>query len=413
MKEVDLDAALRQRKWSARRVLMVALVVVLVLLTISCVIVTVNPRVPVALGEILHGTPTPTATIGPGGNFAYYENGAPWGKLALDGRSIPIDVTPTLHLLDRGRHTLTYLADPFPPLHCAISTPAAASDTCPLDTTFANRFGRPTYGARVVDLGSTIERLPAAQREALIALVRSQVAYTSPVTTVRPGEHYLGNNGGSTTREMATQPLTATIQIRLQDANTHTNSGPGFPTLPECVVVCLPPLNNSMRPDPTAFPNLLEVWAHIKMGYHYTTQDGSVVLDYAPLRQTQQTTWQSDSLVAVYVEWNGQWQITLPPQDNTTLQCQYGRGDLFPSAGVYPYTLTGTRPAPNPTDCCLFVVRQISGNTVFGPPILFLDRFGVLLAVGDDAHQLLPDLPVASQRETDEANAIAAQGPLP
>jgi hypothetical protein len=81
------------------------------------------------------------------------------------------------------------------------------------------------------------------------------------------------------------------------------------------------------------------------------------------------------------------------------------------------HTVTGTRLAPNPTDGCLLVVRQkgepTSGAPHLGPPILFLHRFGVLLAVGNDAHQLLPNVTVASQRESDEAYAIAAQGPLP
>ncbi|HEX8032465.1 MAG TPA: hypothetical protein VF510_01385 [Ktedonobacterales bacterium] len=431
VKEVDLDAALRQRGWPARRLLMAALVGVLVLVTISGVIVTVNPGVPAALGDMLHGTPTPTATIVPGGNIAYYENGAPWGKLTVDGRSMPIENTPRTVFLGRGRHTLIYRADPFPSLHCTISTPAAASDTCPLDATFTSHLTHP-IGTRAVDLGSTLERLPAAQRDALITLVRSQVEYTSPVTTVRPGEHYAGVDGGKTalleratqppTRhlraslpdsggtyaplETATQPLNATIQIRMVNAATAAGNGAaGVPTL-DCAVLCMSGFSNN-------FPNMFAVGVHVKMGYHYTTQDGSIVLDYAPLHETQQTTWTPDNFLSLDIGWNGAWQDTRPPQDNATPPCQYGGGDLFPSAGVYPYKLTGTRPAPNPTDGCLFVARQISGDTVFGPPILFLHRFGVLLAVGDDAHQLLPNVTIASQREADEAYAIAAQGPLP
>lgn len=58
-------------------------------------------------------------------------------------------------------------------------------------------------------------------------------------------------------------------------------------------------------------------------------------------------------------------------------------------------------------------MRRKSGETAYGPPMLFLERFGVLLAVGDAAHQLRPNLLVTSQRETDEANTIAALAPLP
>ncbi|MGZ3673717.1 MAG: hypothetical protein ACXVCO_05360 [Ktedonobacterales bacterium] len=435
MKEVDLDAALRPHGWPARRLLGMVLVGVLVLVTVSGVIVTVNPRVPAALGEMLHGTPTPTATIEPGGNIAYYENGVPWGKLTLDGRSMPIDGTLKSVFLGRGRHTLLYRADPFPSLHCTISTPAAASDTCPLDTTFTNRLPH-AIGNRAVDLGSTIERLPAAQRDALIALVRSQVEYTSPVTTVRPGEHYVGVDGGKTALlgistqppthhlraslpdsggtnallETATQPLNATIQIRVVNSATAAGNGTaGVPTY-DCGFVCMSGFS-------TDTSNTFAVSVHVKMGYHYTTQDGTVVLDYAPLRETQQTAWTPNEFLSLDIGWNGAWQVTRPPHDNTTPPCQYGGNDLFPSAGAYSYKETGTRPASNPTDGCLLVVRQYgeptSGAPNLGPPILFLHRFGVLLAVGDAAHQLLPDVTIASQRETGEANAIAAQGPLP
>ncbi|HEX8032466.1 MAG TPA: hypothetical protein VF510_01390, partial [Ktedonobacterales bacterium] len=316
MEDVELDVALRQRSRPMRRIFGAVLVgvLVLVLVTISGMIVTVNPRVPAALGEILHGAPTPTATIGPSGNIAYYENGAPWGKLTVDSRPIPIDRTPKPDFLTRGRHTLIYRADPFPALRCTISTPAAASDTCPLDATGASRFGQPGSGARAVDLGSTIERLPAAQRDALIALIRGQIEYTSPVTTVRPGEHYEGVGGGHTRLETATQPLNATLQVRLWDANAQTHSMSGFPT---CVAVCVPSSNESMKPDATAFPNLLEVWAHVDTGYHYTTQDSSVVLDFAPLGQTQQAQeWGPDSIVAFLVGWNGTWQVTRLSQDS-------------------------------------------------------------------------------------------------
>ncbi len=406
MRDVELDAALQQRRRPMRRLLGVALVGLLVLVTISGVIVTVNPGVPGALGELLHGTPTPTATIGPGGDMAYYINSAPWGKLTIDNRSIPLDATIKPDFLARGRHTLAYRADPFPALHCTITTPAA-SDTCPL-AVFASGIGQPmSADTRVVDLGSTIDRLPAAQRDALIALVRSQVEYTSPVTTVRPGEHYAGIEGDGITLETATQTLNATMQIRMQSSK---EGDPNF----ACASVCSPPVNNTTRNDPTSYSNLLEVWAHVKTGYHYTTQAGSVVLDYAPMRRTQQSAWRPDDSIAVFVGWNGAWQITRPAQDDAALPCEIGSGEftgIGSDAGPQLYTVTGTRSAPNPTDGCLVVVRQQSGNAAAGPPILYLERFGVLLAVGAAAHQMCPDLPVASQRETDEANAIAALGP--
>ncbi len=430
MEEVELDAALRQRRRPIQRLLGMALVGLLVLVTISGVIVTVNPGVPGALGALLHGPPTPTATLEPTGGVAYFENGAPWGTLTIDNRTIPIGVKPNPLFLNPGRHTLTYRADPFPALRCTLTTPAAASDTCPLDAAAISRIGLTTItDTPVVDLRSTLDRLPAVQRDALVARIRSAVEYTSPVTTVRPSEHYGSvDSVGATPLETgaqpstshlsaslpdhdtpvktASQPLNATMQIRVQ----NTNDGNLYFA---CAAVCLPPANSSMRPNPTAFPHLLELWTHVKIGYHYTTQDGSVVLDFAPLSLTHQaSTWQPDSILPVYVGWNGTWQITPSGQDNAMLPCS-GAQDDFRFHAVQSNNVDGARLAPNPTDGCVLFAYQMSGNASVGQPILYLERFGVLLAVGAAAHQMCPDLPMASQRETDEANALAAQGPGP
>jgi hypothetical protein len=76
------------------------------------------------------------------------------------------------------------------------------------------------------------------------------------------------------------------------------------------------------------------------------------------------------------------------------------------------YTVTGTRAAANPTGGCLIVVRE-TDQSVPGPPILFFEHFGVLLAVNGDAAQLRPYFPVANADEASLAYAIASQAPLP
>src|SRR5262249_47983966 len=152
------------RRRPMQRLLMGVLVGALVALTAGALIVRAQPGGPAALGELLHGTPTPTATIPLGGDTVFYEHGAPWGRLTVDGRTSPFGAAPQMGFLVRGRHTVVYQADPFPSLRCIISTPESAADTCPLDTAFTDMNGRPLNGRRAMDLGSTLVRLPADLR---------------------------------------------------------------------------------------------------------------------------------------------------------------------------------------------------------------------------------------------------------
>ena len=103
---------------------------------------------------------------------------------------------------------------------------------------------------------------------------------------------------------------------------------------------------------------------------------------------------------------------------NKELPCVTGNADLVGGAygDVDPaqiYGVTGTRLAPNPTDGCLIIVRKGAATNTPGSALLFLDRFGVPLAVGDLSHQMLPQWPVADASETALAYTLAARAPLP
>jgi len=437
LESLEMEAIVRGRRPPAQRWLTGLLAAACVLLTVGGLIVVTVPSAPATLGELLHGTPTPTATIALGGNLVFYVHSAPWGQLTIDGTPMSLPAALSESFLGRGRHMLDYHADPFPALHCRISTPAAASDTCPLDATFADPRGQPMGARRAVDLGATLERLPAEPRAALFASIKRMVEYTSPATTVRAGEHYSGIHGDGITLELATQPLRARIMVRLQtDGASQSSSGD---PRSDCLSICLPPPSSSSETD--APSTTLEVWAHIKEGYHYTTLDGKVVLDYAPLRQIQQSAWRPDEIVSVRVGWDGAWLVSsAEPAENRpqNLPCLVGQSDFNGGGGstVPPlvsappleryaasliasvprsgWEVTGIRSAPNPTDGCLVVVRGGgAGISPQGPPVLFLERFGVLLAVGEDAHQVRLDFPIASINEAAEAYTIAAEGPLP
>ena len=67
----------------------------------------------------------------------------------------------------------------------------------------------------MVDLKATPDRLPAAQRAALLAAAQHSLdAFTTPVI-LQPGDHYLMPEGKTLT---ATRPFTVTLRYHLDEA---------------------------------------------------------------------------------------------------------------------------------------------------------------------------------------------------
>src|SRR5262249_46360597 len=240
MESLEMEAVLQRRRPPTQRWLTGLLAAALVLVTVGGLIQVTVTNVPASLGELLHDTPTPTPTIAPGGNVVFYVPSARWGKWTVDGKLALIPASLSESFLDRGRHTLQYHADPSPPLRCTISTPAAASDTCPLDTAFTDAHSLPLGARRVVDLGATLDRLPEEQQASLMAAVKRAIEYASPVTMVRTGERYSGVHGDGITLELATQPLRARILIRMWAPSAGKPTSTGDP-LADCPSLCLAP----------------------------------------------------------------------------------------------------------------------------------------------------------------------------
>src|SRR5262249_17001898 len=108
MESLEMEAVLQRRRPPTLRWLTVLLAAALVLLSVGGLILVTVPNTPASLGELLHGTPTPTPTIAPGGNLVFYVHSAPWGQLTVDGKLALIPASLSESFLDRGRHTLQY-----------------------------------------------------------------------------------------------------------------------------------------------------------------------------------------------------------------------------------------------------------------------------------------------------------------
>ncbi len=307
--EEPVGPPLLPRVTSRRRVLRALGIGAMVLLVLALAF-PVLANASIDLRTLLHiPTPTPTTTLSPSTYQFSWVDGVPWGELQVDGRPGPdvhqplgqtaegLPVLPSF-TLPRGRHTLRYVAELFPPLTCTVSVPAAQADTCPLsreavspDPALAGRSGR------VLDLQATVERLPAEQRTALEQTIQALLTASEASATVAPGARYLGADGQV---KVATQVLRARPQYTLNEDPRYLQAGLYSP----CVTLCLLPSLDLLGPD---------IWGlvgHVVVHWHYARTDGQVVLDQAPAAPIAQ-----DEHVGVWlaVQWTGHWQVQFWP----------------------------------------------------------------------------------------------------
>jgi hypothetical protein len=347
-------------------------------------------------------SPVSTATLAAGADTFFLTNAVPWGTAQVDKHTLPIDPTAALagaFHLTRGRHTLTYVAPPFHVLRCQVSVPAARSDTCPLVDAAAMGYSGLLHTPRVLDLRATLQRLPADQLVSLKQAIEAALAFTEPAA-ILPGDHY-GTDAGIV---VATQPLTGTLTYR-SDSGAALSCAPGAGCV-LCVQLCTPP--NSLGGI------YWHLQAQMRLGWRYAKADGTVIATGTPFMPAADVP-SADASVRfpLGVYWAGQWTVTTgygdtevgsdlmigAAMDNLSVQLTQ------PSSKAYGHTSITAR---NPADGCLMYRFVDASHQPVNPPIEVLYRFGVLLAVTDGAHQLLPQAPLADAHEQSIANQIAA-----
>ena len=356
-------------------------------------------------------TPTPMVPLAPGENLVYFGQTAPWGRLTLDGTPLEPKLDQSSSL-SRGRHTLTYQAAPWPVLRCQLSVPTQEGDTCPIDVGF--QFGNEPL-ARVIDLGATPDRLPDAQRKALMSTVAGALQANVETTAVPPGDHYRGADGRIA---VATLPVQANLIMTLNTDATRAASSTVAPGPGPCVSLC--GQLGGFGGEGTAW---WVVWAHVVAHWRFVAADGTSIdpgastdLDAGYLVGA---TWSASGL-------DGTWSATLHPYAGSAgsagdqadlcdpaLQQAFPNGNPFLSSSGFGETVyTG----PNEVDGCVAVFSSSSGSGS-GPPVgnatpnaatptptpadvaILIVRFGIVLAGNDVAHTAHPLLPVASAHE--------------
>jgi hypothetical protein len=372
--------------------------------------------------------PTPTATLIPGSNAYFLLPNPPGTTILLDGKPLsrlPFPGDPQPLLLSRGAHSLTWKNAffPFHPASCRLTVPRARRDTCTLIQPYQVPLpdGSAPLPAPIVAERLTLAALPAPQAAALTTAVQTALADMTTSATVAPGDHYLQGNSGAVAT--ATQPFTAFYQVRQITTDLADSC---FLTVPvftcpylgqDCNMLCTLP--NPSAPGTGAHPEWI-IGTPVQVIWSYIATDGTLIqsnvqpseygAETALLGVTWDgTTWRAQSLLGYHAAvpasddlvCDDAWQAFFGspvnyffyPDASNSITFQCASGAQVSDGSVIRLANNGRAPVP-----------IIPGNS----PALFLERYGVLLAASDAAHQLWPDLPQADAAERQAAQQLAA-----
>jgi len=391
-----------------------SLIAIVAVLVTALLLVPAGTRASI-LKALIPPSPAPTATPQAGDDTFLWEHSVPWGRLLIDGQPGPdvrgsamykntqgFPLGAAFHL-SRGHHTLEYRAAPFPTLRCVISVPPARADTCPLDLkSDITYFLLSAPQTRVLDLQATVDRLPAAHAQALIAATQAALtalASARPQGTIALGDHYL-DGAGHLNQAITPLSLQPTFQVA---SSLEEYEGVA------CVTLCT--RTGIFEVYTSAGWALL---APVYLTWRYTTPAGELALADGPAGALEARRSIAISLLA---RWSGaSWQTPTPvyaaPQADPVI-CPTGEHyrevvQLTPSLSMVNQDFVWPYAASTAELGCLYAggAMDPTTGTVSGPMALVLYRAGALTAVNERAHQVFPSLPLASAHERALAQAV-------
>ncbi len=431
-----------QWRASSRRVPLVYTAIVLALVLLLAMVTRYTLPLP---GSNTGSDENVIPPLPPGYNSFYMQVAVPWMQVFIDGQRIEperpgSDVPLTLK---PGHHLISWRADPFPPQSCRLSIPYAVSDSCDFAREEVTPPGSST-SLQIILLRESLLTLPASQQSALLHTIQVNLDNIQTAQQVRPGERYSITG----TSVIATQPLQATLHISL---DTNSDNGCALDAeamLPQpctlagqdCAQLCTIPWQLQQALAQTQTGWLAFVRTHLS--WDYTTLQEQTIARNQPIDMSgaNYAPW-TDQLTLLSITWqNDRWQVhpLLGPElpiptivDSGDLGQPAGANiqladdpgciaaeDVFAQLIAYSDTplndstqqvryLSGTNPAAG----CLVVLPASTDNTGNGATTwqsaLFLERFGVTLAVNDAAHHLIPNFPVADATEQKLARQLA------
>ncbi len=363
-------------------------------------------------------TPIPTAAPPRGSDTLLLAHTVPWGRLSVDSRSLDdlhsfidrIDGYPAIRL-PPGAHTITYAADHFPTLTCTVTIPFVTPRMAPADLHACSVLPFPgahspasAPAAHLVDLRATLDRLAPAT----LAQLKKEIDTTLPSaqTVVQPGERFLGLDGAV---HVASASLPAQLVMRLNNDPLVLLPLGDFPTM--CAVLCADLIQS-------ATPSQSPVWslfANVTPAWRFGDTESTVTAPFAaPADVSADVVTQ---LVTVGVTYDqGRLQVTPRGAESASRLVFAAATNAVSSFGT---KLTAQYPsgwsalpfiAHNPADGCMIVVGTIqsSGDGFPGGKTLnVLYQFGVLLAADQMAHDVLPELPIATTADLTRWRAVS------
>jgi len=414
---IQANSVTRQRRLQLTVTVSILAIVIIVILSSSIPVRTLAVR-------LFSGpTPVPTAPLTPGSDL-FYINGAPtWGRAYLDGHLIAhlprVAVDAPLRIA-RGQHVMQWRADPFQEQRCIVSVPPDYSvDTCHYNDSVNLPSG---VTAWLLSFTASLLILPDQSRQSLLQAVQTALDTQRSTEIVRTGELYNASSQRGTFIT-AQQPLRATLHFQLDTNPLSPTSAPctidgqnnGFECAvwgQDCRSFCADPTGGS---DANSSMKAWDVLGIILPVWDYTTLDGKSVAQNQPDAFAGAEGY--ETLLPLHIVWNGSaWQVTIPLDSANTLPfgnpfCVSAKTEIELDSSLYAAQLKNvtvqwkyTSSAIPAAGCVAVATPNLSGLLITPSPSYHvaaycLQRFGVLLAANDVAHQLWPMMPMADAYE--------------
>ena len=355
-----------------------------------------------------------------GENLFYFQALPSWGTLTIDERplpSVPMLSTDRPVRIANGTHQLQWQAHPFEPLRCTLVVPPdPARQTC-----LTAPFGGSQYArtARLISFPGALSLafLPNAPRRALIQGTQQFLDTLQSSVLVHPGERYAYNR-------QTDSPLTSSVPLRATQRFV-LETDPHIPAT--CVTPRLGPACSVAGQDCRLFCTLPwpshEGWnvaAVVRPTWSYIPLEKP---DTAPTQALNAKEQGEQQFTTFEVQWRqGRWHVSFHPQGIS----QFDDPNCIGTVGLIAPTPTSSLPppaerltwafvsgTPRAAGCVAAATLQHGASLVETSPraadAYLLERFGVLLAANDLAHQLWPTLPTASAEERALAQRITQQ----
>ncbi len=360
--------------------------------------------------------PRPASAPLSGPDLFYIQSLPLQGKILVDGQPVK-DLPQVQHdlplRLPAGSHTIEWQTKPFQAFRCLVSIPQQGNPSaCPFQTvTNPNHLVR---GATLIlpPAPLSLGLLPDFSRETLVKAVQQKLDTLQATTTIHHGQAYLFSQGKQEA-QIAQKPL-AVLQSFLLETDTNipaqcqgaalgkVGDPPCFLDGQDCRLFCtILQSGNSSAPFWDIAAIVRPFWT-LSATDQQQNQHTSVV--GAQQFSAFRTQWQS-----------GNWHVTFQDQGTTSFDdpncvstfSSIVSNEQYQREGAYWSYISST----NRADGCV-AIRLPSATAAQEPTLslssgpVLLQRFGVLLAVNDDAAKQWDHLPRATQEESHIAEDI-------